>query len=226
MIVEEKEEVLKTAAVLEPMRDKVCEAMNRVAASKDDITDNHQLNVKQVNSLFDELHQILEQQREEMLKKLETFKNTSHKSLDIQNSDLAFLESKLKSCQEFVSNLMDNGNANEILSFKRQIADRVTKLTILLEQAPLQPVCTADSTVWCIERTKFVTMCQSVCHLLCSPHPPNCVVDRPIRHYTDDEGKLVNAVSITVSLQDRHGNAVVGQGENLEATHLKSLILL
>ena len=217
VIVEEKEEVLKTAAVLEPMRDKVCEAMNRVAASKDDITDNHQVNVKQVNSLFDELHQILEQQREEMLKKLETFKNTSHKSLDIQNSDLAFLESKLKSCREFVSNLMDNGNANEILSFKRQIADRVTKLTSLLEQAPLQPVCTADSTVWCIDRTKFVTMCQSVCHLLCSPHPPNCVVDKPMRHYIDDEGKVVNAVSVTVSLQDRHGNAVVGQGEHLEA---------
>ena len=75
VIVEEKEEVLKTAAVLEPMRDKVCEAMNRIATSKDDITDNHQVNMKQVNSLFDKLHQVLEQQREEMLKKLETVKN-------------------------------------------------------------------------------------------------------------------------------------------------------
>ena len=226
MIVEEKEEVLKTAAVLEPMRDKVCEAINRIAASKDDITDKHQVNMKQVNSLFDELHQILEQQREEMLKKLETFKNSSHKSLDIQNSDLAFLESKLNSCQEFVSNLMDNGSANEILSFKRQIADRVTELTNLLEQAPLQPVCTADSTVSCIDHTKFVTMCQSVCHLFCSPHLPNCVVDWPIRHYTDHEGQLVNAVSVTVSLQDRHGNAVVGQCEHLRLPHLKSLMLL
>ena len=72
-----------------------------------------------------------------MLKKLETFKNASHKSLDIQNSDLTFLESKLESCREFVSNLMDNGSANEILSFKRQIANRVTELTNLLEQAPL-----------------------------------------------------------------------------------------
>ena len=65
-----------------------------------------------------------------MLKKLEAVKNASHKSLDIQNSDLAFLKSKLKSCQEFVSNLMDNGSANEIFSFKRQIADRVTELTV------------------------------------------------------------------------------------------------
>ena len=218
VIVEEKEEVLKTAAVLEPMRDKVCEAMNRIAATKDDITDKHQVNMKQVNSLFDELRQVLEQQREEMLKKLETFKNASHKSLDIQNSDLAFLESKLKSCREFVSNLMDNGSANEILSFKRQIADRVTELTNLLEQAPLQPVCTADITVSCIDCTKFVAMYQSVCRLFCSPHLPNCVVDQPIRHYTDHEGQLVNAVSVTVSLQDRHGNAVVGQCEHLEAT--------
>ena len=158
VIVVEKEEVLKTAAVLEPMRDKVCEAINRIAACKDDITDNHRVNVKQVNSLFDELHQILEEQREEMLKKLEAVKNASHKSLNIQNSDLAFLQSKLKSCREFVSNLMDSGSANEILSFKRQIADRVTELTSLLEQAPLQLVCTADSTVWCIDRIKFVTM--------------------------------------------------------------------
>ena len=218
VIVEEKEEVLKTAAVLEPMRDKVCEAINRIAASKDDITDKHLVNVKQVNSLFDELHQILEQQREKMLKKLEEVQNASHKSLDIQNSDLAFLESKLKSCQEFVSNLMDTGSANEILSFKKQIADKVTELASLLEQAPLQPMCTADSNVWCIDCTKFVTICQSVCHLFCSPYPPNCVVDKPIRHYSDHEGKLVNAVSVTVSLQDRHGNGVVGQDEHLEAT--------
>ena len=61
-------------------------------------------------------------------------------------------------------------------------------------------------------------MCQSVCHLFCSPHPPNCVVDKPIRHYIDHEGKLVNAVSVTVSLQDRNGNVVVGQCEHLEAT--------
>ena len=39
------------------MRDKVCEAMNRIATSKD-ITDNHLRNVKQVNPLFDKLHQI------------------------------------------------------------------------------------------------------------------------------------------------------------------------
>ena len=218
VIVEEKEEVLKTAAALEPMRDKVSEAMNRIAASKDDITDNHQVNVKQVNSLFDELHQILEQQREVTLKKLESFKTTSHKSLDIQSADLAFLESKLKSCREFVLNLMDNGSATEILTFKSQIADRVNDLTNLMEQAPLEPVCTADTTVWCIDSTKFVTMCQSVCHVFCSPDLPNCVVTKPRRHYIDDGGKPVNAVSVTVSLQDRHGNAVIGQCEHLEVT--------
>ena len=218
VIVDEKEEVLKTAAALEPMRDKVCEAMDRIAASKDDITDNHQVHVKQVNSLFDELHQILEQQREVTLKKLESFKATSHKSLDIQNSDLAFLESKLKSCREFVSNLMDNGSAMEILSFKGQIADRVNDLTNLMEQAPLEPVCTADTTVWCIDSAKFVTMCQSVCHVFCSPHSPKCVVTKSTRHYIDDEGKPINAVSVTVSLQDRHGNAVIGQCEQLEVS--------
>ena len=218
VIVAEKEEVLRTVAVLEPMRGKVCEAMNRIAASKDDITNNHLVNVKQVNSLFDELRQILEQQREEMLKKLESFKATSHKSLDIQNSDLSFLQSKLKSCREFVSNLIDNGSATEILSFKSQIADRVNDLTGLMKQAPLDPVCTADSTVWCIDHAKFGTVCQSVCHVFCSPHSPNCVVDKPMRHYIDDGGKVVNAVSVTVSLQDRLGNAVVGQCEHLETT--------
>ena len=218
VIVAEKEEVLKTVAVLEPMRGKVCEAMNRIVASKDDVTNNHLVNVKQVNSLFDELRQILEQQREEMLKKLESFKTTSHKSLDIQNSDLSFLQSKLKSCREFVSNLIDNSSATEILFFKSQIADRVNDLTGLMEQAPLEPVCTADCTVWCINHAKFVTMCQSVCHVFCCPHSPNCIVDKPMRHYINDGGKAVNAVSVTVSLQDRLGNAVVGQCEHLETT--------
>ena len=218
VIVEEKEEVLKTAAALDPMRDKVSEAIKRISASKDDITDNHQVNVKQANSLFDELHQILEQQREVTLKKLESFKTTSHKSLDIQSADLAFLESKLKSCREFVLNLMDNGSATEILSFKSQIADRVNDLTNLMEQAPLEPVCTADTTVSCVDSTKFITMCKSVCHVFCSPDLPNCVVTKPTRHYIDDGGKPVNAVSVTVSLQDRHGNAVIGQCKHLEAT--------
>ena len=218
VIVAEKEEVLKTVAVLEPMRGKVCEAMNRIVASKDDITNYHLVNVKQVNSLFDELRQILEQQREEVLKKLESFKTTSHKSLDIQNSDLSFLQSKLKNCREFVSNLIDNGSATEILSFKSQIADRVNDLTGLMEQAPLEPACTADINVWCIDHAKFVTMCQSVCHVFCSPHLPNCVVDKPMRHYIDDGSKAVNAVSVTVLLQDRLGNAVVGQCEHLKMT--------
>ena len=218
VIVEEKEEVLKRAAILEPMRDKVCEAMNRITISKDDITDNHVVNVKQVNSFFDELHQVLEQQREMTLKKLESFKSTSLKSLDIQNNDLSFLESKLKGCREFVLNLMDNGSATEILSFKSQITDRVNELTGLMEQAPLQPVCTADTTVSCIDSTKFITMCQSVCHVFCSPDLPNCVVDKPTRHYIDDDCKLANAVSVIVSLQDRHGNAVIGQCEHLQVT--------
>ena len=113
---------------------------------------------------------------------------------------------------------MDTGSATEILSFKGQIADRVNDLTNLMEQAPLEPVCTADTTVWCIDSAKFVTMCQSVCHVFCSPNSPNCVVTKSTRHYIDDKGKPVNAVSVTVSLQDRHGNAVIGQCEHLEVT--------
>ena len=218
VIMEQGEEIMKTAAVLEPMRDEVCEAMNRIAASKDDITDNHVVNVIQVDSFFEELHQILERQREVTLKKLESLKITSHKSLDIQNDDLAFLESKIKSCREFVLNLIDNGSATEILSFKSKITDRVNELTGLMEQASLEPACTADATVSCIDSTKFVTMCQSVCHVFCSPNLPNCVMNKPTRHYIDDDGKLVNAVSVTVSLQDRHGNVVIGQCEHLQVT--------
>ena len=130
----------------------------------------------------------------------------------------AFLESKLKGCREFVLNLMDNGSATEILSFKSQVANRVNDLTGLMERAPLEPVCTADATVSCIDSTKFFTMCQSVCLVFCSPDLPNCVVNKPTRHYIDDDGKLVNAVSVTVSLQDRHGNAVIGQCQHLQVT--------
>ena len=87
-----------------------------------------------------------------------------------------------------------------------------------MEQAPLEQACTADTTVNCTVSTKFVTMCQSVCRVFCSPDLSNCVVNKPTRHYIDDDGKLVNTVSVTVSLQDRHGNVVIGQCEHLQVT--------
>ncbi|XP_065914198.1 tripartite motif-containing protein 2-like [Dysidea avara] len=215
VIIAEKEEVLKTAAPLEPMRISVCEAMSRVAASKDDITARYQVNMAEVNSLFDELHRILDKQRDVILKKLESSKATSHKSLDIQSSDLSFLESKLRSCQEFVHNLIDKSNATEILSFKTQIAGRVASL---MEQALLEPVCTADSTVWCIDPAKFVAMSRSLCHAFCSPHPTNCTTDKPTRHYIQVDGIPVNAVTIIVSLKDSCGNPVPKQAQHLEMT--------
>jgi len=226
IIVAEKEEVLKTAAPLEPMRVSVCEAMNRVAASKDDITTRYQVNMTEVNSLFDELHQILDQQREVILKKLDLFKTNSHKSLDIQNSDLSFLESKLRSCREFVHNLIDKSSATEILSFKTQIAGRVADLTSLMEQAPLEPVCTADSTVWCIDPAKFVTMCKSVCHVFCSPYPPNCTIEKPTRHYIQVDGILVNGVTVTISLKDSHGNSVPKQAQHLRMSDQVSYLMV
>ena len=218
IIVAEKEEVLKTAAPLEPMRASVCEAMTRAAASKDDISTRYQVNVAEVNSLVDELHRTLDQQRKVILKKLELFKTASHKSLDMQSSDLAFLESKLKSCREFVHNLIDKSNAAEILSFKTQIAGRVADLTSLMDQAPLEPVCTADSTVWCIDPAKFVIMCQSLCHVFCSPHPPHCTIDKSKRHYIQVDGNPVNVVTVTISLKDIHGNPVPKQAQHLGVT--------
>ena len=218
IIVAEKEEVLKIAAPLELMRASVCEAMTRVAASKDDITSRYQVNVTEVNSLIDELHRTLDKQRGEMLKKLELIKTTSYNSLDIQSSDLSILESKLKSCQEFIHNLIDKSSATEILSFKTQIAGRIADLTSLMEQAPLEPVCTADSTVWCIDPTKFVAMCQSVCHVFCSPHPPNCTIDKPTRHYLQVNGNPVNAVTVMISLKDAHGNPIPKQAQHLSMT--------
>jgi len=111
---------------------------------------------------------------------------------------LAFLESKLKSCEESVSNLIDNSSTTEILSFKTQVADRVRDLTNLMEQTPLEPVCTVDSTVWCIGPAMFVTMCQSVCHVFCSPHSPNCVIEKAMRHYIDVDDRPVSAVTVKV----------------------------
>ena len=39
-----------------------------------------------------------------------------------------------------------------------------------------------------------------------------------MRHYINDGGEPVNAVSVSVSLQDRHGNDVIGQCKHLEIT--------
>ena len=213
--------MLKTAAPLEPLHTKLSEALDRIAANRNDITCQHEVNRKQVNSFFDVLHQTLDHQREVILKKLESFKNVSHKLLDLQSSDLCFLQSILSNCQEFVSSLVETSSTAEILTFKTQIADRIADLMHSIEEAQLDPVCIADSTMSCIDPSKFVTMCQSVCDVFCSPHAPNCLIDKPVRHYVNVNGKKTNSVSLSLTLKDRHGNNVVDQSEHLEAVSLE-----
>lgn len=103
-------------------------------------------------------------------------------------------------------------------SSKTQVAARIAELTHLIEEAQLDPVCTADSVVSCINPT---TMCQSVCSVFCSPHAPNCLTDKPVRHYINVNGKRTNSVLVNVTLKDKHGNNVVNQSEHLEAVSLE-----
>ena len=166
---------------------------------------------RQVQDMYHQLHELLDQCEVRDLQKIEAVKTGLQNSLGSQKEKLKVLHTCMASCNEFVSKVVMP--AREITQLHGYIAytqERVKDLTNQVEQSSLEPVCGVDHMILSTSNPNdYASHFTSLCTVSTLPHVPNCSVKGP-------SGMSKYApVNVIITLKDEDGRPVPNQTEHL-----------
>ena len=104
------------------------EAVGNVLEMEKNVNSNAKMTVQEVINYFYELSVCLDARRDEMIGKVEEFKNAKLKSLEIQREELETALGSVQSSVEFTERAFENGSEVEILTMRKQMASRLQGL--------------------------------------------------------------------------------------------------
>ena len=185
---------------LKGLLEQVRVAKEEVGAVENDVN-NEATAEKRIREAYKKLHENLEAEEANALKRLEDYKDSCHKSLCEQKGQISCLEYLLISCDEFVSKVTSKERACQLLTHSNDIQKRVNDLTNQVKQSSLKPVCGVD------DLSDYVTsLCKVSSNL---PDIPNCTVKGP------PTMSKYGPINVTIILKDKDGRPVPNQTEYL-----------
>ena len=155
------------------------------------------------------MYELLKQQEEETVGKVNTIKTSFKKTLTVQKESAKFVERQLVSCHEFCHKIVAVNRTRQLLTYNKWIENRVDEVTKQVEHTSLDPECKpSDMIVICHHPVEFVN--NSVCDVSCLPHLPDCSCSK--------YGQIVkpDQVKVTVTLKDIFASPIVNQSKDLE----------
>ena len=188
---------------------KVSNTRDQIGAQADDID-------KKIDMYYEELHQRLQQQRDELKKELHEASRQKKKEVTLQLEQMEHTQAQLESIKE-LNDAMKNGSDQETLLMKKQVVDDVKRISDSYNKLDTQPVQSATMEFIPVEEYKksmpqFGYVSDDVC-------PSKCEVDYPQQL---GEGKTVD-IKVVAKDQFNHlclkkGNEVVIQAQSGNVT--------
>ncbi|XP_065919890.1 E3 ubiquitin-protein ligase TRIM71-like [Dysidea avara] len=204
---EEREKIKQVTAPLKQLLEQVRNAVKKIEHCDRQVDIESEANIKKVRATYYALYNLLKQQEEEIVGKVNTIKTSLKKTLAVQRESAKFVESQLVSCVEFSQRIVIVNRTRQLLTYNKWIENRVVDLTKQVEHTSLDPKYTAsDMIVRCHNPVEFVS--KSVCDVSCGL--PDCTVNGPV--VISDQIKVI----MTVTLKDIFGSPVVNGSTDLE----------
>ena len=140
-VVEGEKKVLREA--LPDIQQLVDEVENAVAKVKDrrkDVKSRKEERLQNLDNAFNALHAALDERKRQLREKVAKDSKEKDKGLQVQEDELCFILSQLKSCHSFIEDKVQRGVNQDVLAMKRSMLERRDKLREVKKNAKLDPV--------------------------------------------------------------------------------------
>ena len=170
-----KEKLIENLAPLKEIQVSLHGATQTVKSTKSDVEAQGTSVATTIEQSFDELHQIIEQRKRELLEKAASVTKGKLDRLSVQEKGFEMASGTIQSLVDFVERNIENGTEEELMSVHMQVLNRISEETRKHQcsSAELEPVDKANMIVdvGCAKELKKV--CQEKTNLL------ECSVDGP-----------------------------------------------
>ena len=140
-VVEGEKKVLReTLPGMQQLVDEVEKAITRVQGRRKDMKSKEEESLCNLENAFDVLHAALDNRKQQLREKLTKDSKEKDKGLQVQEDELCFLLSQLKSCHSFIDDKVQRGVNQDVLAMKRSMLERRDKLRELKSKTKLHPV--------------------------------------------------------------------------------------
>ena len=151
-------------------RKKVSNTRNKIGAQADDID-------KEIDRYYEELHQRLQQQRDELKKELHEACRQKKKEVALQLEQMENTQAQLQNIKE-LNGAMKNGSDQEALLMKKQVVDDVKRISDSYKNLDAQPV--QSATMEFVPVEEYKKSIPQLGHLSHGDvYPLNCEIDLP-----------------------------------------------
>ena len=135
------------ASHLEPVRQQLNttdKAVQDLGTVQDQITEQRAAIEADIHRKVGELHKALEVRKAELIGQLDQMTQQKLKTLSIQRDELEFVQTRLNSCLQFVSDSLKTGSKGEILAMEKPVVQQVKEMCAGFDNSKLAPQEQAD----------------------------------------------------------------------------------
>ena len=140
-VVEGEKKILREALPgIQQLVDEVEKAVTKVKGRRKDVKSRKDENLHKLDDIFRSLHAALDERQRQLREEITGDSKEKDKGLQVQEDELCFLLSQLKSCHSFIEDKVQRGVNQDVLAMKRSMLERRDKLTQLKVKAKMYPV--------------------------------------------------------------------------------------
>ena len=140
-VVEGEKRILREALPgIQQLVDELQNAVIRVQGRRKDVKSKEEESLHNLEDAFKALHAALDNRKQQLREKVTKDSKEKDKGLQVQEDELCFLLSQLKSCHSFIDDKVQRGVNQDVLAMKRSMLERRDKLRELKSNARLCPV--------------------------------------------------------------------------------------
>ena len=115
-------------------------AVANIQGRRKEVKDKEGESLRNLEDAFNALHAALDNRKQQLREKVTKNSKEKDKGLQVQEDELCFLLSQLKSCHSFIDDKVQRGVNQDVLAMKRSMLERRDKLTDLKSKTMLCPV--------------------------------------------------------------------------------------
>ena len=140
-VVEGEKKILREALPgIQQLVDEVENAVTRVKGRRKDVKNKEDDSLRNLDNAFNILHAALDERKKQLREKVTEGSKEKDKGLQVQEGELCFLLSQLKSCHSFIEDKVQRGVNQDVLAMKRSMLERRDNLREEKMKTKLDPV--------------------------------------------------------------------------------------
>ena len=142
--------------------DEVEVAVAEVKGKREDVKSKKEESLRNLDNAFGILHAALDERKKQLKEKVTKQSKEKDKNLQVQEDELCFLLSQLRSCHSFIEDKVQRGVNQDVLAMKRSMLERRDKLKELKNQTKLHPVIKFHMAVCLKDQDKIIKSISNV----------------------------------------------------------------